>query len=64
MLVTHWQIKLVVVDSVAHCLRHEDDMKSRIKYIHTLAENFKRLASQCNLAVVLVNQVIIALVFR
>ena len=46
-----------MVDSIAHCFRDEENMKTRLKYLNILAENFKKLAFAHNVAVVTVNQV-------
>jgi len=48
---------LIIVDSIAHCIRHEEDSKAKIKFLNSLAENFKRLALHHNIAIVIVNQV-------
>nr|CAB3265406.1 DNA repair protein RAD51 homolog 3-like [Phallusia mammillata] len=54
---THPNVRLLVVDSIANCVRAEEDMKTRNKVLNDLAQKFRSLAINDNLAVVLINQV-------
>ncbi|CAK8677422.1 unnamed protein product [Clavelina lepadiformis] len=53
----HPTVKLIVVDSIAHCLRSEEDSKTRLRFLHNLAEIFRKLSRDFHLAVVIINQV-------
>lgn len=51
------KVKLIIVDSIAFHFRHDfDDMSLRTRLLNGLAQNFIRIATQYNLAVVLTNQ--------
>ncbi|XP_018668480.2 DNA repair protein RAD51 homolog 2-like isoform X2 [Ciona intestinalis] len=54
---SHPKVKLVIVDSIAQCMRVEEDMKIRNKLLNNLAANLRKIARLLNVAVVLVNQV-------
>jgi len=53
----HPQVKLVVVDSIANSLRAEEDLRTRTVLLNQLALNFRKLAHNHNVAVLLINQV-------
>nr|XP_039260907.1 DNA repair protein RAD51 homolog 3-like [Styela clava] len=54
---SHQKVKLLVVDSVAQCVRGEEDMRSRSKFLMTLGRIFLDIAMEFDIAVVLTNQV-------
>lgn len=53
----HPNVRLMVVDSIAHCVRAEEDMRTRNKILNDLSKRFRALAFENNIAVVLINQV-------
>ncbi|XP_059147086.1 DNA repair protein RAD51 homolog 3-like isoform X2 [Physella acuta] len=56
-LTQHSKVKLVIVDSIASPFRNElDDMSLRTKLLSSLAQNFIKIASDFNVAVVFTNQ--------
>lgn len=54
---SHPKVKLLVVDSVAQCVRGEEDMRSRSKFLTTLGRIFQNIVVEFDVAVVLTNQV-------
>eukprot|EP01027_Heterolobosea_sp_BB2_P016626 GEZU01023647.1.p1 GENE.GEZU01023647.1~~GEZU01023647.1.p1 ORF type:complete len:266 (-),score=52.81 GEZU01023647.1:640-1437(-) len=55
---THPQVRLIVIDSITSHFRHDfDDMAKRSRLLHGLAQKLSEIASQHDVAVVLMNQV-------
>jgi len=48
--------KLVILDSVAFHFRHFDDFKSRSRLLNNMSQTLNNLARECQVAVVLINQ--------
>lgn len=54
---THSKVKLLVIDSIAHSLRVEDDYIARTKFLMTLKEIFLGLISHFDVSILILNQV-------
>ncbi|KAM6969852.1 DNA repair protein RAD51 homolog 3 [Aplochiton taeniatus] len=56
-LAKHPEIRLVVIDSIAFPFRHDfDDLSQRTRLLNGLAQQLIQMATNCNVAVVLTNQ--------
>ena len=52
-----FQVKLIVVDSIAFPFRHDfEDLALRTRILNGLAQSFIKIAHDCDLAVVFMNQ--------
>lgn len=54
---THNKVKLLVIDSIAHSLRVEDDYIARTKFLMTLKEIFLGLTRDFDVSILIINQV-------
>lgn len=54
---SHKHVKLLVVDSVAQCVRGDEDMRARKRFLVTLGRMFQDLVALFDIAIVLTNQV-------